>query len=68
MSAIFMLSFLGGVFMLLLGFVRMFLNGLGEVRFRDGNSAYRRAKHRGIRKHFLTTAILFVIAALTQFA
>lgn len=68
MSGIFMLSFYGGMFMLLLGFVRMFLNGLAEVGFKDGNTAYRREKHRRIRRHFLITAIFFVIAALTQFA
>lgn len=68
MSGIFMLSYFGGIAMLVLGFVRMFLNGIGEHINRDGRTEYRRAKHRRIRRHFVITAILFVIAALTQFA
>lgn len=68
MSAVFMISFFGGIVMLFLGFVRMFLNGIGEVHKRDAGSAHRKAKNRGVRKHFLITAALFIIAALTQFA
>ena len=68
MSAVFFISFAGGCIMFVLGLFRIVLNS-GAAMFKgDGKSAARKRKTRGVWKHWLITAGLFVIAALTQFS
>lgn len=64
----FVLSFTGGMVMLVLGFVRLTVNNIAALYKHDGKTKYRKGKDKSIGKHFAITAALFVIAALTQFA
>lgn len=68
MSAVFFISFAGGCIMFVLGLFRIVFNSGAAMVKGDGKSASRKRKTRGVWKHWLITAGLFVIAALTQFA
>lgn len=67
MRAIFFLSFTIGMFMLFIGFARLVINNCAALMKQDGKTEYRKRKDKNIHTHFIITAVLFIIAAMTQF-